>query len=114
MITRTTSLEAPIGKNGTGQFVDLIADESSASAVDEVAQILRQERIDELLEKMSPREKEVLSLRYGLIDRTTHTLKEVASKFGITRERVRQIENAALCKLRAYIRTKEKEEFGQY
>lgn len=114
MITRTTSLEAPIGKDGTGQFVDLIPDESSASAVDEIAQLLRQERVGELLEKMSTREKEVLTLRYGLTDGTTHTLHEIAKKFGITRERVRQIEDAAMRKLRTYIHSKEKEEFGQY
>lgn len=114
IITRTTSLEAPIGKDGTGQFVDLIPDESSASAVEEVAQILRQERVGELLEKMSPRQKEVLSLRYGLKDGIPHTLNEIAKRFGITRERVRQIENAAMRRLRTYIRTKEREGFGQY
>ncbi|MBN3038855.1 MAG: sigma-70 family RNA polymerase sigma factor [Candidatus Omnitrophica bacterium] len=114
MITRTSSLEAPIGKDGTGQFVDLIPDESSASAVDEIAQALRQERVGELLEKMSKREKEVLSLRYGLKDGTTHTLNDIAKTFGITRERVRQIENAAMNKLRTYIRSKEKEDFGHY
>ena len=114
MITRTTSLEAPIGKDGTGQFVDLIPDESSVSAADELSQVLRQERVGELLEKMSTREREVLSLRYGLTEGTTHTLSGIAKKFGITRERVRQIENAALHKLRDYIRTREKEDFGQY
>ena len=114
MITRTTSLETPIGKDGTGQFADLIPDQSSASAVDEVAQIMRQERVEELLERMGAREKEILALRYGLKGQTTHTLNEIAKKFGITRERVRQIENAALSKLRAYIQAKEKEEFGQY
>ena len=114
MITRTTSMEAPIGKDGTGQFIDLIPDESSASAVNEIAQILREERVAELLEKMGEREKEVLSLRYGLKEGTTHTLNEIAGKFGITRERVRQIENAAMRKLRTYIQAKEKEEFGEY
>jgi len=114
MVTRTTSLEAPIGKDGTGQFADLIPDESSASATNEVAQLMRQERVEELLETMNPREKEVLSLRYGLKDKTTHTLNEIAQQFGITRERVRQIENTAMSKLRAHIKTKEKEEFGEY
>lgn len=109
MITRTTSLEAPIGKDGTGQFADLIPDESSASAVNEITQVLRHEEIEELLEMMNPREKEVLMLRYGLKDETTHTLNDIAKKFGITRERVRQIEKAALSKLRTYIRVKEKE-----
>lgn len=114
MVTRTTSLEAPIGKDGTGQFADLIPDESSASAIDELAQIMRQERVGELLEKMNAREREVLSLRYGLKDGTTRTLNEIAKNFGITRERVRQIENAAMLKLRAYIRTAEKDESKDY
>ena len=114
MITRTTSLEAPIGKDGTGQFSDLIPDESSASATDELTQILRQERVGELLEKMGAREREVLSLRYGLKDGTTRTLNEIAKNFGITRERVRQIENAAMLKLRAYIRATEKDESKDY
>lgn len=114
MITRTTSLEAPIGKDGTGQFSDLIPDESSASATDELTQIMRQERVGELLEKMGAREREVLSLRYGLKDGTTRTLNEIAKNFGITRERVRQIENAAMLKLRAYIRATEKDESKDY
>ncbi|MCQ9208324.1 MAG: RNA polymerase sigma factor RpoD/SigA [Omnitrophica bacterium] len=114
MITRMTSLETPVGKDGTGQFADLLADESGHSAQDEVAQILREERVDTLLGTMSSREREVLVLRYGLKNTTTHTLNEIAQKFGITRERVRQIESAALHKLKAYIRTKEKEDFGQY
>lgn len=114
MVTKTTSLEAPIGKDGTGQFADLIPDVSSHSAIDNVAQILRHERVGELLERMNAREKEVLSLRYGLKDETTHTLNEIAKQFAITRERVRQIESSALHKLRTYIQTKEKEDFGQY
>lgn len=107
MITRTTFLETPIGKDGTGQFIDLIPDESSSSATEELARIVRQERVKELLKKMNEREKEVLSLRYGLNGRSPHTLNEIAKKFGITRERVRQIENAAMRKLKAYIQVKE-------
>jgi len=114
MVTRTTSLEAPIGKDGTGQFADILPDESSASATEEIAQLMRHERVVELMETMNPREREVLSLRYGLKDKTTHTLNEIAQKFGITRERVRQIENAAMGKLRAHIKAEKKEEFGEY
>jgi RNA polymerase primary sigma factor len=109
MLIRTTSLETPIGKDGTGQFMDLIPDESNVPASDEMSKAFRHEKLGELLEKMSPREKEVLSLRYGLIDGNTHTLNEIAKKFGITRERVRQIENAAKAKLKAHIRSKDEE-----
>jgi RNA polymerase primary sigma factor len=114
MVSKTASLDAPVGRDRTGQFADLIPDVSSRSAVDEVGQILRHERVEELLEKMSAREKEVLSLRYGLKDESAHTLNEIAKQFAITRERVRQIESSALRKLRSYIQTKEKEDFGQY
>jgi len=75
---------------------------------------MRHERVVELMETMSPREREVLSLRYGLKDKTTHTLNEIAQVFGITRERVRQIENAAMDKLRTHIKAEKKGEFGEY
>jgi RNA polymerase primary sigma factor len=114
MITRTASLEAPIGKDGTGQFVDLIPDETTTSAIEEVGHTMQQERVEELLEKMNEREREVISLRFGLKNGTAHTLNDIAKMFGITRERVRQIESAAMNKLRSYIRSKEKDDFGQY
>ncbi|MFC1666250.1 RNA polymerase sigma factor RpoD/SigA [Candidatus Omnitrophota bacterium] len=101
--TKISSLDAPIGDDGTGQFMDLIEDESSASPMDNISEVLRRERVDMLLERMNEREKKILNLRFGLTDGITHTLGETAKHFGITRERVRQIESAALGKLRAYI-----------
>ncbi|MBU1061880.1 MAG: sigma-70 family RNA polymerase sigma factor [Candidatus Omnitrophica bacterium] len=101
--TKVSSLDAPIGDDGSGQFMDLIEDESSASPVDRITEVFRRERVDELLERMNDREKKILDLRFGLSDGTTHTLGETAKVFGITRERVRQIESAALEKLRIYI-----------
>jgi RNA polymerase primary sigma factor len=83
--------------------MDLIEDEASSSPVENVTEVLRRERIDGLLEKMNDREKKILDMRFGLTDGTRHTLGETAKVFGITRERVRQIESAALEKLRAYI-----------
>lgn len=102
-ISRTTSLDAPVGEDDSGQFMDLIEDETSLSPVDEFTKILRHERIKDLLEKMGKREQEILALRFGLQDGVTHTLSETAKRFGITRERVRQIENAAMHKLRSYL-----------
>ena len=107
MISRTASLDAPIGEDESGRFMDLIEDEASASPVDEFSKILRHERVVSLMEKMSKREKEILSLRFGLEDGVTRTLSETAKRFGITRERVRQIENAAMKKLRAYLASQE-------
>ncbi|MFA4843031.1 MAG: sigma-70 family RNA polymerase sigma factor [Candidatus Omnitrophota bacterium] len=101
--TKISSLDAPIGEDGTGQFIDLIEDEFSVSPADNVTDTLRRERVGELLTRMNDREKRILDLRFGLTDGTTHTLGETAKMFGITRERVRQIESAALGKLRAFI-----------
>ncbi len=111
--TKISSLDAPIGDDGTGQFMDLIEDESSASPMENITDILRRERVDSLLERMNERERKILHLRFGLIDGTTHTLGETAKYFGITRERVRQIESAALEKLRTYI-IQQSGELGEY
>ncbi len=103
MVTSTTSLDAPIGEEGNAEVIDLIQDPSAASPSDNIAAVLQQERIKELLQRMGEREREVLTLRYGLRDSITRTLGETAKYFGITRERVRQIEAASLQKLRVYL-----------
>ncbi|HDP16265.1 MAG TPA: sigma-70 family RNA polymerase sigma factor [Candidatus Omnitrophica bacterium] len=111
--TKISSLDAPIGDDGTGQFMDLIQDETSASPMDNVTDVLRRERVDKLLDRMNDREKKILDLRFGLSDGTRHTLGETAKFFNITRERVRQIESAALEKLRTYI-IQQSGELGEY
>ena len=103
IVTRTTSLHKPIGEDSSGEFMDLIEDQSVASPFEELSRLLRQEKIAELLEKMSEREKHILVLRYGLKDGTFRTLEETAKNFNISRERVRQIENNALKKLKNYL-----------
>ncbi|MFH1459207.1 MAG: sigma-70 family RNA polymerase sigma factor [Candidatus Omnitrophota bacterium] len=107
IVTRTTSLHKPIGEDSSGEFMDLIEDESSVSPFEELSRLLRQEKIAELLEKMSEREKQILILRYGLEDGDFRTLEETAKNFKISRERVRQIENNALKKLRMYMQETE-------
>ena len=109
IVSKISSLHAPIGEDGSGEFMDLIEDESPSTSVDELASFLLRERIASLLEKMNNRERKILILRYGLKDSITRTLDETAKKFGITRERVRQIESAAMKKLRIYIKQQEKE-----
>lgn len=111
--TKISSLDAPIGDDGTGQFMDLIQDETSASPMDNVTDVLRRERVGKLLDRMNDREKRILDLRFGLSDGTTHTLGETAKYFNITRERVRQIESAALEKLRVHI-IQQSGELGEY
>lgn len=111
--TKVSSLDAPIGDDGTGQFMDLIEDETSLSPMENITDSLRRERVGKLLDRMNEREQKILNLRFGLINGTTHTLGETAKYFGITRERVRQIESAALEKLRAYI-IQQSGELGEY
>ena len=103
MVTTTTSLDAPVGEEGTAEVIDLIQDESAASPSDSITSLLQHEQVVELLQRMGEREREVLTLRYGLRDGITRTLGETAKQFGITRERVRQIEHVALRKLREYL-----------
>ena len=109
MVSNIASLNAPIGESGGSEFMDLIEDESIVTAVDELSKFLLQERIKGLLEKMTPREKKILTLRFGLEDGVPHTLRDTAKNFGITRERVRQIEAACMMKLRKMMEEQEKE-----
>ncbi len=109
MVAGTSSLNAPVGEEGSTEFLDLIEDENIVSAVDELSNFLTQERIKLLLEKMSKREQKILSLRFGLKDGVAHTLRDTAKHFGITRERVRQIESAAMKKMRELMAQQEKE-----
>ena len=109
MASGTSSLNAPVGEEGSTEFLDLIEDENMVSAVDELSNFLTQERIKVLLEKMSKREQKILSLRFGLKDGVPHTLRDTAKHFGITRERVRQIESAAMKKMREFMLQQERE-----
>lgn len=95
----TTSLDQPVGEEGDASVMDLIEDPNSGSQI-QVDGFLRSERVAGLLEKMNPREREIIELRFGLRDGEIHTLNEAAKRFNITRERVRQIEMGALKKLR--------------
>lgn len=111
MAAKISSLNAPIGEEGTAQFMDLIEDENISTAADELVDFLKKEKVDELLKQMSPRERKILTLRFGLKEGVTHTLGYAAKKFNITRERVRQIEFAAMKKLRFYLKQQELSSF---
>jgi RNA polymerase primary sigma factor len=109
MVSGISSLNAPVGDDGSTEFINLIEDENMISAVDELSNFMTQERIKGLLEKMSKREQKILSLRFGLKDGVPHTLRDTAKNFGITRERVRQIESAAMRKMREFMLQQERE-----
>lgn len=101
------SLDAPIGDEGTAQFIDLIENTGATSSKDELAEFLTHEKVADLLDRLTDRERAILTLRYGLQDGVTYTLGETAKQLGLTRERVRQIQSSAERKLHAYLQTQE-------
>jgi len=110
-VTKISSLEAPIGEDKEGQVKDIIEDESLVSPDEEIKRFFDKERTADLLQIMNKRERNILNLRFGLIDGKSHTLAEIAKKLRVSRERIRQIEETALKKLRRFIeRQKEEEE----
>lgn len=94
------SLEIPASPEGDGRLGDLIADECSIPPDEAVARTLLREQINEALRELPERERRIIELRYGLKDGCTRTLEEVSHEFGVTRERIRQIEAVALRRLR--------------
>jgi RNA polymerase primary sigma factor len=94
------SLEMPIGTGEDSSLADFIEDESIPGPIDTASRELLREQMRDLLDSLSPRERGVLELRFGLRDGQSRTLEEVGKMFGVTRERVRQIEAKALRKLR--------------
>lgn len=109
MSSSTSSLEAPIGDEDESQVSDLIEDTSAKAPDAGIEQLMDKERLDNLLEIMNDREREILDLRFGLIDSEPQTLAEVAKKLGVSRERIRQIEDVALKKLRRFVEQQEEE-----
>ncbi len=100
------SLETPIGEEEDSHLGDFIPDEDALSPADAAAMTFLRSKVNEVLETLTPREAEVLRLRFGLRDGTPQTLEEVGKEFNVTRERIRQIEAKALRKLRHPSRSK--------
>ncbi len=94
------SLDTPVGDEEDAELADFIEDEAATQPIDHAARELLREQIQTALAALSERERQVLELRFGLLDGKNHTLEEVGRHFNITRERVRQIEAKALRKLR--------------
>ncbi len=107
----TTSLETPIGDEEDSVLGDFIADESQISPYEATSQQMLRENIGEVLAALSDREARVLKMRFGLNGGKAMTLEEVGQKFGVTRERIRQIEAKALRKLRHPSRRKQLQDF---
>ncbi len=94
------SLETPIGDEDESELGMFLEDEETPSPADMTYQIMMREKINEVLATLSPREARILRMRFGLDRGRTYTLEEVGLKFGLTRERIRQIEGKALRQLR--------------
>ena len=105
------SLETPIGEEEDSHLGDFIPDEDASEPSEAASFSLLKEQLMEVLETLTPREKKVLELRFGIVDGRTRTLEEVGKEFNVTRERIRQIEAKALRKLRHPSRSKKLRDF---
>jgi len=108
---KPASLDAPLGDGDGAEFGDLIGDEKAKNPYDVINDEQLKNELENLLDKLDNREREILMLRYGLRDRTIETLEDVGARFNITRERVRQIQNSAIAKLREMMDENERVDF---
>ena len=100
------SLETPIGDEEDSHLADFIEDRRAVAPAEAVVNMNLQEQTRKVLASLTPREEQVLRLRFGIGEKTDHTLEEVGNRFAVTRERIRQIEAKALRKLRLPSRSK--------
>lgn len=107
----TVSLETPVGDEDGSNLGDFVADDSNASTEEKAESVFLREEIEQMLQGLNPREREVIVLRFGLESGHPLTLEEVGKRFKVTRERIRQIETAALRKLRNPSRSKKIRDF---
>jgi RNA polymerase primary sigma factor len=106
------SLESPVGDDeDNSTLAEFIKDEKGLAPDQITAHSLLREKIVEIMDDLAPREREIISMRFGLNDGVTHTLEEVGQKFGVTRERIRQIEAKALEKMKEHDKSKALEEY---
>jgi RNA polymerase primary sigma factor len=99
------SLETPVGSEEDSHLGDFIEDQQAVAPADAATRALLSEAVGEALEELTERERQVVRLRFGLDDGHIRTLEEVGKEFGVTRERIRQIEAKTLAKLRHPIRS---------
>jgi len=94
------SLDSPVGEDGDGNLFDILEDSGAASPMEAALDANLKEKTESALKMLTPREEQVLKLRFGIGEDGEHTLEEVGQRFSVTRERIRQIEAAALYKLK--------------
>jgi RNA polymerase primary sigma factor len=108
---RPLSLEMPVGEEDDSFLGDFIEDSDAPSPTDQASQQLLRDQIEDIFVSLTPREVRILQLRFGLVDGYSYTLEEVGKKFGVTRERIRQIEAQALGRLRHPSRSRRLRDF---
>lgn len=111
LLDDAVSLDVPVGEDGNSMLGDFVEQQSEKSPFDMAAATLLREQLNEVLNALTSREKQVLQLRFGLEDDHSRTLEEVGQQFGVTRERIRQIEAKALRKLRHPSRSKKLKDY---
>jgi len=102
----TVSIEAPVGEEEDSRLADFIEDRDSVTPDEAATYQLLKENIADVLQLLTPREQKILRMRFGLDDGRSHTLEETGQEFGVTRERIRQIESKALQKLKKHRESK--------
>jgi RNA polymerase primary sigma factor len=102
----TVSIEAPVGEEEDSRLADFIEDRDSVTPEEAATYQLLKENISDVLQLLTPREQKILRMRFGLDDGRSHTLEETGQEFGVTRERIRQIESKALQKLKKHRESK--------
>lgn len=105
---RPTSLDAPVNEGETTDYSEIIGDERAVNPLDALADKNLHHQLDDLLEVLDEREHRIIDARFGLDGKKPMTLEEVGREFGVTRERIRQLQNVALDKMRKALRKKEK------
>jgi len=107
----TLSLDTPVGDEEDTSIGSFVEDDRTPGPADATSNALLAEALKEILDTLTEREADVLRMRFGMYDGRTHTLEEVGQIFGVTRERIRQIENKAIRKLRHPSRAKKIKDF---
>jgi RNA polymerase primary sigma factor len=105
---RPTSLDSPINEGEATEYGEVISDERAANPLDMLSDKNLHAELDGLLAVLDDRERRIIDERFGLNGRKALTLEEVGRQFGVTRERIRQLQNTALCKMRRTLSKKEK------
>lgn len=105
---RPSSLDAPVGDDDSAEFGDLVGDEMAVDPFEQLRDKNMQEEVGDLLDQLDDRERRIINARFGLDGSEPITLEEVGVKFGVTRERIRQLQNIALVKMRRALNKREK------